>query len=425
MMALDRSLPYPYREEPVRLAPVLGIPALLPWLLLAQEPAGSTVHYEMPSGWHREQTNGGTYLVPDAVPGGLVVIFLGARPLVTSFQEGFEADLAGLGRGQRVLSRTPAQSSRGPDGVPRMSAQAQLLAPGGARSYRFYLAANPSGQLHMAVYMAATEALYNRHWKTMQQFAAGWRFDGPSTPGGAPPSATAHTGVGPPPPAAPVDLPAGRLEGIYAGYKYIYVTVQGGIVQKQATLDYYTFFADGTVYWGIVPMLGFDMGRARQQDPEYVGTYRISGSKVSVSLGPSNRFVAVLNGTLLQVEDREYRLQGDPAKTSEGSLDGVFRREDAQPGEELARRSIHFGRDGTFEDEGIIESITAAEIVNGNPLPQRPSGRGWYQLARNTLLLRYGDGYEQRLPITIGLPEQGRGAPSKISVNTYSLVLRR
>jgi hypothetical protein len=410
----------------MNLAPALGISALLPWLLAAQQPAGNAMHYDMPPGWHREQANGGTYLVPDRVPGGLVVIFLGARPLATSFQEGFETDLAGLGRGQRVLFRTPAQLSRGADGVPRMSAQARLQAPSGARSYRFYLAANPAGQLHMAVFMAATEQLYNTHWTSMQQFAAGWRFDGPSGPAAAaPPSTTASTAVGPPPAAVPVRVPAGRLEGIYAGYRYIYATVQGGVVQRQARLDYYTFFADGTVYWGIVPMLGFDMARARGQDPEYAGLYSTSGNKVSVSLGPSNRFVAVLNGSLLQVEDREYRLQGDPAKTPEGILDGVFRREDAQPGEELARRAIHFGRDGTFEDQGIIESITAAEIVNGNPLPQRASGRGWYQLARNTLLLRYADGYEQRLPITIDLPEQSRGAPSKISVNTYSLVLRR
>ena len=197
------------------------------------------------------------------------------------------------------------------------------------------------------------------------------------------------------------------------------------MVQKQATLDYYTFFADGTVYWGIIPMLGFDMARARQTDPEYAGSYSTSGNKVSVSLGPSSRFIAVLSGNLLQVEDREYRLLGDPAKTSARVLDGVFRREDAQPWEELARRSIRFAKDRTFEDQGIVEVITASEIVNGNPLPKRVSGRGWYQLSRNTLLLRYRDGYEQRLPITIGLPEQGQGAPGKISVNRYSLVLRR
>jgi hypothetical protein len=379
----------------------------------------------MPAGWHLEQTNGGTYLVPDAVPNGQVVIFLGVRPLTGPFQDGYEKDLAGLSQGQKVVTRTAVTTGKSIDGVPLLSSQGHLQRPNGAHSYRYYLAANPPGELHMAVYMAATEQLYRAQWKGMQQFSAGWRFDGNAGPTGAPSSSTVSTvpgsSSGPPPTAESVVVPAGRLEGIYSGYKYIYVTVLG-VVQKQAKLDYYTFFADGTVYWGIVPMLGFNMAQARQKDPEYTGTYSVKGNTVSVSIGPSNRFVALLSGDLLRIEDREFTLEGDPGKTTERVLDGVFRRADAQPGEDLARRSIRFTRDGSFEDQGIIEAITVSEIVNGNPVPQRTAGRGWYQLARNTLLLKYSDGYEQRLPITIGLAEQSRGAPAKISVNTYDLV---
>jgi hypothetical protein len=236
--------------------------------------------------------------------------------------------------------------------------------------------------------------------------------------------ATAPPGVTPPAAADPVSVPAGRLEGIYSGYKYIYVTVLG-VVQKKAAFDYYTFFADGTVYWGLVPMLGFDMARARQRDPEYTGTYSVSGNKVTIALTSGTRFVAVLSGHVLQIEDRPYTLVGDPGKSPSKALEGVYMREDAQPGEDLARRSIRFTRDGQFEDQGIVESIVPEEIVNGNPVAERPNGRGTYQLARNTLVLRYADGYEKRLPIIIEIADQAKPALGKISVNTYSLVLRK
>jgi len=413
------------------MARLVVLAALSPVLLQAQEDRAGNALFRIPPGWHREDVNGGTFLSPEGVPQGMVVIFLGGRPLSTSFRAGFDADLKGLSQGQRLVSASAVQSARSSEGVDLLSTTVELQAPNGARSHRFYLAANPPGRLEMAVYMAATQQLFAAHWNEMLQFISGWHFPTQATSSGAPPSessgpstaASSGQASGPPAPVDPVVVPPGRLEGIYSGYKYIYVTVLG-VVQKQAALDHYTFFADGTVYWGIVPMLGFDMARARQKDPEYCGTYAVAGNKVTVSLGGGNRFVAVRSGNVLQIEDREYTLLGDPARTPTKKLDGVFMREDAQPGEELARRSIRFTRDGHFEDQGIIETVLPSEIVNGEPIRERPSGRGYYQLARNTLLLRYSDGYEKRIPISIELPEQQKPRLTKISVNTYSLVLR-
>ena len=99
-------------------------------------------------------------------------------------------------------------------------------------------------------------------------------------------------------------------------------------------------------------------------------------------------------------------------------------REDAQPGEDLARRTIRFTRDGRFEDQGIVESVLPSEIVNGEPILERPSGQGFYQVARNTLLLRYSDGYEKRIPISVDFAQQQNPRLSKLTVNTCTLVLR-
>lgn len=414
------------------LARLIALALLSPVLLQAQEDRAGNALFRMPPGWHRQDVDGGTFLAPEGVPQGMLLIFLGGRPLTTSFRAGFDADLKGLSQGQRVVSAGPVQSSRTSEGVDLLSVTVELQAPNGARSSRYYLAANPTGRLEMAVYMAGTRQLYAAHWNEMLQFISSWHFAGqtastgtappPQSPG--PPGAAPSGPVAVPPAAAdPVVIPPGRLEGIYAGYKYIYVTVLG-VVQKQAAFDYYTFFADGTVYWGIVPMLGFDMARARQKDPEYSGSYAVASNRVTVSLGGDNRFVAVRSGNVLQIEDRQYTLLGDPAKTPSKSLEGVFMREDAQPGEDLARRSIRFTRDGQFEDQGIIETVLPSEIVNGEPIRERPSGRGFYQLARNTLLLRYSDGYEKRIPISIEMAQQQSSRLSKLAVNTYSLVLR-
>ena len=411
---------------------LLVLTLLAPSVALAQEDHAGSASFRIPPGWRRSDTPGGTTLVAGGVQPGTVVIFLGDRALSTSFRMGFDTDLLALNQGLRVVSTTPVQTGRNNDGVELLSTRVELVALNGSRSYRFYLAANPPGRLEMTVYMAASSQLYTAHWNEMLAFVAGLHFTsqtatGPAGPPAAPAAPGAQSGQqsrSPPSPIEPVVVPAGRLEGIYSGYKYIYVTVLG-VVQKQATFDQYTFFADGTVYWGLVPMLGFDMARARQKDPEYCGSYSVSGNKISVTMGGGNRFVAVLSGRIMQIEDRPYTLLGDPAKTPSRVLDGIFMREDAQPGEDLARRSIRFTRDGQFEDQGIVESVLPSEIVNGNPIPERPGGRGSYQLARNTLVLRYSDGYEKRIPITIDFADQEKPALSKISVNTYSLVVKR
>lgn len=404
---------------------------LAPALLAAQEGRAGHTTFQIPAGWQLSEGPGGTTLTPPGVPSGMVVIFLGERALTTSFREGFDADVRALGQGFRAISTEPVKPARSMQGLEMLSTQTQLQGANGTRSYRFYLAANPPGRLAMTVYMTATPQLYSAHWNTILQFAASLRYDsvvatspGPATAGAQPLPGAAPAAAPPAAAPSPVVVPPGRLEGIYAGYKYVYVTVLGA-VQKQAREDQYTFFADGTVYWGLVPMLGFDMAAARRKDPEYAGTYTMTGNRVTVSLGGGNRFVAVLSGRTLQIEDRPYSLQGDPARPAGRMLTGLFRREDAQPGEELARRFIRFTADGRFEDQGIVESILATEIVNGEPVPERPAGQGTYRLARNTLVLRYADGYERRLPITVEPSEEPRPVLTKLSVNGYSLVASR
>ena len=99
------------------------------------------------------------------------------------------------------------------------------------RSYRYYLAANPPGRIEMLVFMTATPELFKAYFLTVQQFVEEWTFADAAKPAAALPESS-------------------RLEGVYAGYKFIYVTILGA-VQKKAVEDFYSFFPDGTVYWGL------------------------------------------------------------------------------------------------------------------------------------------------------------------------------
>lgn len=77
-----------------------------------------------------------------------------------------------------------------------------------------------------------------------------------------------------------------RLEGIYSGFKFVFTTTIGAVVQRTAQADYFTFFSDGTVYYGLPDhgLIGFNMARACQGRQDFCGTYQLNGDQITIVL---------------------------------------------------------------------------------------------------------------------------------------------
>jgi hypothetical protein len=389
----------------------------------AQDRAGNQI-FQIPNGWTRSELSGSTILSPAAERPNYVVIILNGRTLGGDFREVFESDVRGFNGALRMVHAAPVQSRHLPEGVDLLATSVELRNPNGVPSLRYYAAASVGGRIESATFMAVSAPLFQRYWPAMQQFLSTWSFANLSAPAPAPStSAPAAPSAG----AVASNVPANRLEGVYSGYKFNYVTVLG-VVQRKAVNDYFSFFPDGTVYWGLpqTGLVGFNPARACQGAPEFCGTYQVNGDQVNILLNRGTyRQVGTVTPGVLDIADRHYTLQGDISKSAARALDGTFFRADAQPGEDLARRFLRFTRDGHFIDQGLMTTVVSADISTGNPRFERPGGSGTYTLGPYTLILRYSDGYQRQLGVIVKPDDMDKSVLSQIFVNTYTLVLRR
>ena len=393
-------------------------------VLHAQERAGKQV-FRIPPGWAHADQSGVTILSPAAEPRNYVVLILGGHPLSGDFRATFEQDVRGMNGTLRVVNTSPVESRRTPEGVDLLAAMVELRNPNGVPSLRYYLSASVGGRIESMTFMAISPLLFKRYLPAVEQFVTTWSFES-APPPVAPPADTAL----PEAPAAPVDkstVPPNRLEGVYSGYKYIYATTLG-VVQKKAVTNYFSFFPDGTVYWGLpdTGLANFNMRRTCPPAPEFCGTYAVDGDRVDIVLNHGTyRQVGTLAPGSLQIEDRRYTLEGDISKSAAGGIEGVFGRADARPGEDLARRFIRFTRDGHFQDQGIVTTIVPTDISTGNPRFERAAGAGTYTLAPYTITLRYSDGYQRQLGVIVKPEDMEKPALTQLFVNTYTLVRRQ
>jgi hypothetical protein len=322
------------------------------------------------------------------------------------------------------------QSRQTPDGIELLATTVELQAPGGTRTWRYYMAASVRGRFELMMFMAPNQAMFKRYWPAVQQFVPTWSFanlrDGAPPQGDNPPGAPPADG--PPPMRDPQSaLPPNRLEGIYAGFKYNYVTVLG-VVQKRITADYFSFLADGTAYRGLpqTGLAGFSAARACASNPIPCGTYQVNGDQVLILTNRGTyRQTGVREGATIRIGDGQYTLQGDISKLGPQAIAGVWGRADARPGEDLARRFIRFSPNGQFVDQGIVTTICSSDISTGNPRFERNAGQGTYRLGPYTIILRYSDGYQRQLGITVKPADMDKPSQSELTINTYTLARRQ
>lgn len=391
-------------------------------LAQSQTPAGAANQIiQVPAGWTRADFGPGTILSPDSAPKNSVIVVLEGYPLGSGLRAAFDREFVKSTAGQRVLNTGELRTLRSPQGVEMLATTAEVQAADGSHSYRFYLGAETPGSMELLCYLASSAALLQRYLPEVQELIKTRQFA--NLPASAGTSASAATE-----PYAPLTASgdSDRLEGIYSGFKFVFATTLGA-VQRSARSDYFTFFRDGTVYNGLPDhgLVGFNMARACQGKQDFCGVYQLKGNQITIVL---NRGTYRQTGTRtpgkIEIGDRSYILQGDPAKTPNHALEGVFGRADARPGEDLARKFIRFTRDGRFQDQGLVTTVAGTDITGGNLHFERESGAGTYRLSNFTLILHYSDGYERGLPILIRPEDQDQPMPPAFSVNTYTLVRR-
>jgi len=405
----------------MRCSHFLGLIALT---LVAQPQTGVGVQnqiFTVPAGWTRSDAGPGVILTPDSAPKNLVTLFLAGRPLLgATFRAAFDEDFQSLSRGLRVVSAGPPQS-RTANGVELLAVTAELRNAYGVPSYRYYLAAGPPGRIEIMVYSASSPQLFQRYLPAVNIFVSGWSF---ANLAATPPTPALSAPASPTTPAPTAATPAaprrGRFDAVYSALK-VASTFRYGVV-----VDTYTFFADGT-FCHCLPfngLNGFDMAAERRTSPEFVGNYQIDGDQITLILtGGTYRRTGVLLADRIMMEGRQYELLGDPGKLGPHPLDGVFVRDDPAAAD-VARRFIRFSRDGQFQDQGLVESVATTQIINGNPVPDRPSGAGTYSISRYTLSLRYSDGFVRQVPITGELADLDKPKLTRVAVNTYTLITR-
>jgi len=216
------------------------------------------------------------------------------------------------------------------------------------------------------------------------------------------------------------------LSGIYRAF----LMEEARFAEKvRLTPKYYhwVFFPDGTCYYGMPEegLINFDLEYWRQKNPEWCGTYTMSGDEGELVIKGQKT-------TTLSIRRVPEGLSIDkhgpfrPLESCDGlALEGEFRREDWNQGEYSPKGSMTFSKDGTFADDGLLR---AAGVSWWRPRKYRKfqeaeavPGKGKYRISQNSLELIYEDGRKRR--VNFSLPKDAtREKPDTFVINTWVFV---
>ena len=200
---------------------------------------------------------------------------------------------------------------------------------------------------------------------------------------------------------APADTKA--LDGTYFGLRRVH-TAGGGPVMR-VVKSYITFFPDGTVLWRL-PGEGrdnFDAAASRKAFPDRWGTYKLVGDEVHLDgVERKTTIKAKREGDKIRMTDPRVTYTLVPHCTGI-KLDGMYRRHAGEPG-------IRFGRDGKFDDGGVLAVLGEIQRNDGTTLrDDGVPGNGTYAVRSNTLYLNYDDGRTKKVAF-YAMPAEKPGA---------------
>jgi hypothetical protein len=347
--------------------------------------------FNIPDGWKRVESPGGTMLVPKNLPkgGAAFIDFIPTQELQGDFRSWFKARWAEWQKQFKVQQTGQIEAEHNPHGfdVLRIDARVSNQALG----YSEFVFAAVESHGRVAAYYWVNNTGYYSYRDSLSDFEHSLFFSKGPSPEGEP--AAAKSGA------------AGGMQGVYIGYK------MRGMAGLRTHFEYLTFLPEGNVV-RLLPEQGldnFDFKDAVRKDRDYCGRYRVNGNTIKITWGDNNTEVATREGTSLKIQGDSYF----PVPRSDGlKLNGAYHQE----GTAAAPYVIRFRSDGSFTENGMLN------LVNYRDQKQN-GGRGTYRIGNNTITLTYADGRRVPLSFYILSQDASGSVPNRIHINTYPLVL--
>jgi hypothetical protein len=225
---------------------------------------------------------------------------------------------------------------------------------------------------------------------------------------------------------APTAAPAGSrvsnaLEGLYVGYYESHRPASERYNLTRVGTDHKAhiiFFPDGSYYWRL-PNEGFaNFNRAEHQKDfsRDWGTYTNDGQKVRI-MAPWAHMIAPWTKQGLKLQERFYKR----VCSCDGMrISGTYHR----PGWEevdarVADNYLTFYPDGRFEEKDLIKAAGIEADwyhLKVQGITEPTEGSGTYSIYRNTLELRYSNGYVKRTAFYVHEDDVNKKSPDPVVI---------
>jgi hypothetical protein len=331
--------------------------------------------YKMPNGWKPTEKGDTTIIyAPSMAPGTLTYFAIAANDLEGSLQNSFNVLWRGFQTSYRVLQGGQISPLHSPQGWHAFYTSAVAADQAGRRWTAYVLGAQYKSRIQVVEFMSSLPAGsdLNACFNVFQKFLASLSF-GDALPGAAIPPA------GPAPaPEGPHALPAGALEGIYAGFE---IGLGGGLKRLN-------FNPDGWVVKDIPQegMIGFNFTAYRNDrntNRSWVGRYRVDGDRIHIVWEdyPNHRDVIRRNENSASPGIDVYVPM---CRCTGKHFSGRY-----NYGLNGSGQYLEFFPDGSFVDHGVLD-----QMLVPNPYFEHPrTQRGSYAIQSQTIVFTFADGH--------------------------------
>jgi hypothetical protein len=229
----------------------------------------------------------------------------------------------------------------------------------------------------------------------------------------------------PAPPAAAGSRISNALEGLYVGYYGSHNAAQEKYNLVRAGTDHKAhimFFSDGSYFWRL-PNEGFANFNREEQQKDFSrdwGTYANDGEKVRI-LAPWAHMIVPWTKTGLKLEERFYKrvCSCDGMRISGTYYRPGWEEVDAR----VANNYLTLYADGRFEEKNLIKAAGIEADwyrLKVQGIIEPTEGSGTYSINKNTLELRYSNGYLKRTAFYVHEEDVNKRNPDPIVIGVYA-----
>jgi hypothetical protein len=229
----------------------------------------------------------------------------------------------------------------------------------------------------------------------------------------------------PAPPAAAGSRISNALEGLYVGYYGSHSAAQEKYNLVRAGTDHKAhimFFPDGSYFWRL-PNEGFANFNREEQQKDFSrdwGTYANDGDKVRI-MAPWAHMIVPWTKTGLKLEERFYKrvCSCDGMRISGTYYRPGWEEVDAR----VANNYLTLYADGRFEEKNLIKAAGIEADwyrLKVQGIIEPTEGSGTYSINKNTLELRYSNGYLKRTAFYVHEEDVNKRSPDPIVIGVYA-----